>query len=191
MRQISGRAKQFPCILLSLTGVLLFYYEVTGDERVPKFMLRYFQWQDAQSLASYKVGWGALRWADNLAEIYWLYNKTGQPWLLDLARKVPGWQADKDNVVGVLQPSPARSSELIESVSLIPMGAARLRITSFPTTSDGSEAHDWNKLEAALKVSGSFARGNHPRLAAGSSIEGGRLGWRAWMEGGEGANREG
>ena len=64
------------------------YYEFSGDERVPAFILNYFKWQNAQPLESFKVGWGALRWADNMAVIYWLYNKTGEAWLLDLARKI-------------------------------------------------------------------------------------------------------
>ena len=64
------------------------YYEFSGDERVPAFILNYFKWQNAQPLESFKVGWGALRWADNMAVIYWLYNKTGETWLLDLARKI-------------------------------------------------------------------------------------------------------
>ena len=63
------------------------YYEFSGDERVPAFMLKYFKWQNGQPLQAFKVGWGAVRWADNMAVIYWLYNKTGEAWLLDLARK--------------------------------------------------------------------------------------------------------
>jgi len=59
------------------------------------------------------------------------------------ARKIPNWQADRDNVVTVLQPSPARTTEPVETVTLIPMGAARLRITAFPTVGTGADAHDW------------------------------------------------
>jgi hypothetical protein len=36
-----------------------------------------------------------------------------------------------------------RSSEKVETVTLIPMGAARLRITSFPTIGDGPDAREW------------------------------------------------
>jgi hypothetical protein len=43
----------------------------------------------------------------------------------------------------MLQPSPARSDEPLETVTLIPMGAARLRIAAFPTIGDGPEAHAW------------------------------------------------
>jgi hypothetical protein len=59
------------------------------------------------------------------------------------ARKIPGWQADSENVIGTLQPSPARSTEPVETINLIPMGAARLRISSFPTVASGPGSHEW------------------------------------------------
>ena len=59
------------------------------------------------------------------------------------ARRIPGWTLDKNGLLNVLQPSPAKSSEPVEAVTLIPMGAARLRITSFPTIGDGPDAHVW------------------------------------------------
>lgn len=59
------------------------------------------------------------------------------------ARQIPGWQADSDGVVGLLEPSPARSDAPLETITLIPMGAARLRIASFPTIGSGAEAHVW------------------------------------------------
>ncbi|MEU6546192.1 RICIN domain-containing protein [Streptomyces sp. NPDC046859] len=49
------------------------------------------------------------------------------------ARRVPEWIADDEHVVAPLQDGPARGSEAVETVTLIPSGAARLRITSFPT----------------------------------------------------------
>lgn len=59
------------------------------------------------------------------------------------ARKIPNWQMDSKNVIAVLQASPIRSAEEVETVTLIPMGAARLRLTSFPTIGSGADAHDW------------------------------------------------
>ncbi|HET6385847.1 MAG TPA: beta-L-arabinofuranosidase domain-containing protein [Armatimonadota bacterium] len=58
------------------------------------------------------------------------------------ARKIPNWRVDSENVITTLQPSPVRSTEPTETVTLIPMGAARLRLTSFPTI-DGPGAHEW------------------------------------------------
>ncbi|NUR96108.1 MAG: transcriptional initiation protein Tat, partial [Kribbellaceae bacterium] len=56
------------------------------------------------------------------------------------AQRIPQWETDVEDVVGLLQQSPARSVEPVETVTLIPMGAARLRVTSFPQVSaSGSE----------------------------------------------------
>jgi hypothetical protein len=49
------------------------------------------------------------------------------------ARKIPGWTLDRHGLAGKLPPSPVSSSEPEETITLIPMGAARLRITAFPT----------------------------------------------------------
>jgi hypothetical protein len=51
------------------------------------------------------------------------------------AQQIPNWRVDDENVISTLQPSPVQASGVTTSVTLIPMGAARLRITSFPTTS--------------------------------------------------------
>ncbi|MEU2372194.1 RICIN domain-containing protein [Streptomyces pseudogriseolus] len=51
------------------------------------------------------------------------------------ARRIAEWTADDEHVVTPLQDSPARSEAPVERVTLIPMGAARLRITAFPTAS--------------------------------------------------------
>ncbi|MFJ4923812.1 RICIN domain-containing protein [Streptomyces sp. NPDC088725] len=51
------------------------------------------------------------------------------------ARRIAEWVADDQQVVAPLQDSPALSTAAEEQVTLIPMGAARLRITTFPTAS--------------------------------------------------------
>lgn len=70
------------------------------------------------------------------------------------ARKIPAWRLDRFGLVGKLQDSPVESAEPIETVSLIPMGAARLRITSFPVIGQGSGAHEWTAAKP-LPVSAS------------------------------------
>ncbi|MGC8898407.1 MAG: beta-L-arabinofuranosidase domain-containing protein [Bacteroidota bacterium] len=89
--------------------VLRSYYEATDDARVPGFMARYFRWLNTlpfeQFLSidqqkwrqgdyypfsaiprySHKI-WQWWRGGENLDHIYWLYNRTGDKWLLDLAR---------------------------------------------------------------------------------------------------------
>lgn len=75
------------------------------------------------------------------------------------AHKIPAWQLDRLNMVAPLQQSPAKSSEPIEEITLIPMGAARLRISSFPTIGSGPDAHEWveppKPKPAAYKASAS------------------------------------
>src|SRR4051812_2678929 len=66
------------------------------------------------------------------------------------ARKIPSWQPDKFGLAGKLQSSPAFSSEPVETVSLIPMGAARLRIASFPVASNSRNAHEWTLPQPVL-----------------------------------------
>lgn len=51
------------------------------------------------------------------------------------SRRIEEWVADDEHVVAPLQSGPARSVAPVETVTLIPMGAARLRVTAFPTAS--------------------------------------------------------
>jgi hypothetical protein len=50
------------------------------------------------------------------------------------AKRLPQWKADPLGLVGKLPASPVPSDQPVETVTLIPMGAARLRISSFPVT---------------------------------------------------------
>lgn len=68
------------------------------------------------------------------------------------ARKIPEWKLDHLGLVGLLQDSPARSDQPEEEITLIPMGAARLRITAFPVVGSGPEAHAWKVPPEALPL---------------------------------------
>lgn len=71
------------------------YHEFSGDARVIEFMTRYFRWQNSLPAAWFGGGyWPRMRFGDNLQSVYWLYNRTGDPWLLDLARKIHENMAD-------------------------------------------------------------------------------------------------
>jgi DUF1680 family protein len=47
-------------------------------------------------------------------------------------KKIADWQLDRHGLASKLQPSPVQSDEPEQVVELIPMGAARLRISAFP-----------------------------------------------------------
>ena len=49
------------------------------------------------------------------------------------AKKIVNWQQDHLGMVGIIQQSPVKSDEPEETVTLVPMGAARLRISAFGT----------------------------------------------------------
>lgn len=59
------------------------------------------------------------------------------------AKRIPAWTLDPNGLLNPLQASPARSEEPEETVTLVPMGCARLRLCAFPTIGTGPEAHAW------------------------------------------------
>ncbi len=61
------------------------------------------------------------------------------------AKKIPDWKLDRRGLVGPIAESPVRSDEPVETVTLIPMGAARLRISAFPVIGEGPDAKPWPK----------------------------------------------
>lgn len=77
--------------------ILKQYYSATGDPRVPQVLLSYFRYQAAH-LPEHPLGhwsfWGTWRSSDNLGVIYWLYNLTGEEFLLDLARLIHDQSVD-------------------------------------------------------------------------------------------------
>jgi len=62
-------------------------HEATGDKRVLPFMSNYFRYElNRPRKKLLPSSWQKFRGGDNLASVYWLYNRTAEPWLLDLAR---------------------------------------------------------------------------------------------------------
>ena len=65
--------------------VLTQYQEFSGDPRVIPLMDRYFRYQLSQLPTRPLRDWGKFRWQDEALSVVWLYNRTGTPYLLDLA----------------------------------------------------------------------------------------------------------
>ena len=85
------------------------YFTATGDQRVISFMTRYFryQWRNLEDcpLKQWSI-WAQSRGEDNIMVVYWLYNITGDTFLLDLADILSkqtfdwtGWLAGRDWVM--------------------------------------------------------------------------------------------
>jgi DUF1680 family protein len=72
-----------------MLNALQAYYEYSGDERVIRLMTKYFAWQLTVPDVDFLLPlWQQRRAGDNLASVYWLYNRTGDKKLLDLATKI-------------------------------------------------------------------------------------------------------
>jgi len=67
--------------------ILKQYYMATGDKRVITLMTNYFKYQLKElpgKPLDHWTYWARFRGGDNLAVVYWLYNKTGDQFLLEL-----------------------------------------------------------------------------------------------------------
>jgi hypothetical protein len=70
------------------------YYEYSGDPRALQFMVRFTRYESLQDSKVFGLWLTVVRSGDNLDVIYWLYNKTGEAWLLDVAKKIHDGMAD-------------------------------------------------------------------------------------------------
>ncbi|WP_233581476.1 beta-L-arabinofuranosidase domain-containing protein [Acidipila sp. EB88] len=81
--------------------VLTQYAEATGDPRVVPFMERYFRYQLSELPQRPLRDWGRFRWQDEALCVAWLYERTRNPRLLELAHLLHAqgyaWTAEFEN----------------------------------------------------------------------------------------------
>lgn len=89
--------------------VLVQYHDATGDERVVgavgKCLRRIDRYIDGAPL----FNWAMFRWFELLISIQWLYERTGEPWLLDLSVKIRSQGFDWGSFFGrwpLVEPTP-------------------------------------------------------------------------------------
>jgi hypothetical protein len=68
--------------------VLVQYHDATGDVRVVEAVEKCLRRLDRHIDTAPLFNWGQFRWFEGLIAIYWLYEKTGEAWLLELAVKL-------------------------------------------------------------------------------------------------------
>lgn len=113
------------------------------------------EWPELAVYPTTPWNYGLVLDADDPARSFEVVQRPGpvakQPFTLETApielraraRRIPAWQMDSLGLVGLLQDSPARTQEPEETVTLVPMGCARLRVAAFPTVTTGPEGHEW------------------------------------------------
>jgi DUF1680 family protein len=118
-------------------------------------------WPEWEVLPASAWNYGLVVTPDNPArslEIVQREAPAGQPWTLDTApveiqargKRIPGWTLDPvSHMVQELRASPIRSDEPEETITLIPLGCARLRVSCLPAIGDGPEARTWGESGAA------------------------------------------
>ncbi len=84
-----------------LLKVLVVYYECTGDDRIEKAVSAALLALDRHIDRAPLFKWGMFRWFEGLIALWWLYDRTGESWLLDLAVKLKSqgfdWQSFFDH----------------------------------------------------------------------------------------------
>jgi len=68
--------------------VLVQYHDATGDDRARQAVARNLRCIDRHIDRSPLFNWGQFRWYEALIAIWWLYEKTNENWLIDLAVKL-------------------------------------------------------------------------------------------------------
>ncbi|MGC9349133.1 MAG: beta-L-arabinofuranosidase domain-containing protein [Anaerolineae bacterium] len=73
---------------LLATKVVWQYYVASGDERVITTLERAFDAIDHHIDRAPLFNWGQFRWFEALLALFWLYERSGEPWLFHLAVKL-------------------------------------------------------------------------------------------------------
>ncbi len=69
------------------------------------------------------------------------------------ARRIPEWTQEPNGLIGEIRRGPVRTAEPEETVTLIPMGCARLRVSMFPRAGTGPEAVEWGVDDVSVSAS--------------------------------------
>ena len=97
--------------ILLANKVLVQYHEATGDAAVLEAVLRNLKATLEALDRTPLFSWGKFRWFEGLIPVYYVYERTGDGWLLDLARKLHAQGFDyREFYAGddVTQPTPRR-----------------------------------------------------------------------------------
>jgi len=149
MHQGTGEKNLDPWPQFVLFKALTQYQEATGDSRIvpalTRALRRISQLLDEKPLES----WAKMRWPDLALSILWLHDRTGEAWMLDLARKAAAqgydWKAHfagfADSPFTGKQPEWRLDNHVVNHAMAFKEAAIRYRLTGDPR--ELRLAHDW------------------------------------------------
>ncbi|GGV42978.1 hypothetical protein GCM10010495_70760 [Kitasatospora herbaricolor] len=73
---------------LPLTWALRSWQEYSGDTRIIPLLSGFFRYLDGQGPGAFNSSWVSQRWGDALDSLFWLFNRTGESFLLGLADRM-------------------------------------------------------------------------------------------------------
>ncbi|HEY8747807.1 MAG TPA: beta-L-arabinofuranosidase domain-containing protein [Tepidisphaeraceae bacterium] len=87
-KAVGSQHQYDPWPVFVLFKALSQWAEATGDARVAPAMGKFLKKLDALLAERPLFEWGRLRWADLVLSVHWLYERTGEAWLLTLGEKI-------------------------------------------------------------------------------------------------------
>jgi DUF1680 family protein len=144
------------------------YQEATGDPRIIPAMERFLRRLQALLAERPLFEWGQARWQDLVLSIHWLYQRTGEPWLLDLAATAHAqgydWRAHFDDFRWQEKVTPAQSTLLTHVVNSA-MAVKAPGVWSRQSHEEGDRAAAWHILRTLDtyhgQVTGVFSGDEH------------------------------
>jgi DUF1680 family protein len=128
--------------LFPLFKALTQYHEVTGDPRIIPALLKCCRKIDQVTAREPLYSWARFRAADLAVTLYWLYDRTKEPWLLDLARKAfaqsHDWRAQFDDFqfTGKTRGKFELDTHGVNTGMALKYGGVRYRLTGDPKDKD-------------------------------------------------------
>lgn len=128
--------------ILLANKVLAQYHEATGDARVLEAVIRNLKAMPQAMERSPLFNWGKFRWFEGLIPVFYAYERTGEAWLLDLARQLRAQGFDYQSFYGgedVTRPTARRGNWTYEKHVVNTAMALKAYGLSWRLTRDAAE----------------------------------------------------
>lgn len=127
--------------ILLVNKALVQYHEATGDARVLEAVRRSLRALHHGLGRTPLFNWGRFRWYEGLVSVFYVHERTGEPWLLDLARTLREQGVDFEALYrtqDVAVPTPRRglwkwTKHVVNTAMATKAGALSWRIDSRPS----------------------------------------------------------